>query len=452
MLVSNSSTQHFSKTYEPYVQGPDSDYYLGGNITFPGKKNTTLTGKDAVVAATKAPDTAFDIMGATLLNKTLFSHLTRELVASAAPPIAGVGTFVGSRSSSVDTSFGNDGSDASDYGFPTLCYLQALNITGLEHAQCPETQFNMSLASEGLIGGHLPVARFVFPLLNSTRYIEMIAAGVPDMFGSREQSVWFRFTVLECAGGNMAPPCNLLGAPMYFDTYWWSNRPNGQTGETGPQHPASAAGFYANLLEIRRWWDAELAAEGMMQLESLPSPASTNGTYLKMQAIGSVIRTMITRKDTWFPRYGVNIGYGVNMQNGFQDTFTTTAQAALEFGAMPWARGLISNEFNYYVLADGMVRYRGEELPQSARMLTILALYYRYSDPLDRDTAFLLQHFERAKAIADMLNMRRGLTLSLPRDDPRYGMLPGDDEADNYNRLYYQQETSLHFYASTAEF
>ena len=53
MLVSNSSTQHFSKTYEPYVRGPDSDYYLGGNITFPGKKNTTLTGKDAVVAATK---------------------------------------------------------------------------------------------------------------------------------------------------------------------------------------------------------------------------------------------------------------------------------------------------------------------------------------------------------------------------------------------------------------
>ena len=39
-----------------------------------------------------------------------------------------------------------------------------------------------------------------------------------------------------------------------------------------------AAGFYAVLLENRRWWHAELAAEGMMDLSSLPSPSSTNGT------------------------------------------------------------------------------------------------------------------------------------------------------------------------------
>jgi hypothetical protein len=137
------------------------------------------------------------------------------------------------------------------------------------------------------------------------------------------------------------------------------------------------------------------------------------------------------------------------LQNGFQDTFTTTAQAALEFGAMPWARGLIANEFDHYILDDGMVRYRGEELPQSARMLTIMALYWSYNK---HDTAFLLQHFERAKAVAEFLTMRRSLTLGYPRDDPRYGLLPGDDEADNYNRLYFHQKPSLHFFASTAEF
>ena len=102
----------------------------------------------------------------------------------------------------------------------------------------------------------------------------------------------------------MAPPCTLQAPPAYFDTYWWSRSGSpdpAKTGQTGPQNASSAAGFYANLREVRRWWDAELAAEGVMEL-NLPSPASTNGTHLKTQAIGSVIRTMINRKDTWFPR------------------------------------------------------------------------------------------------------------------------------------------------------
>ena len=51
-----------------------------------------------------------------------------------------------------------------------------------------------------------------------------------------------------------------------------------QTLITGPVNFSQPAGFYANLLSLRRWWSAELEAEGMMEL-SLPSPASTNGTY-----------------------------------------------------------------------------------------------------------------------------------------------------------------------------
>lgn len=47
------------------------------------------------------------------------------------------------------------------------------------------------------------------------------------------------------------------------------------------------------------------------------------------------------------------------------------ASAALEWGAALWARGLIDNQFNYYVRDDGMIKYRATELPQSARMLTV---------------------------------------------------------------------------------
>ena len=52
----------------------------------------------------------------------------------------------------------------------------------------------------------------------------MIASPVPDMQGGREQSVWFRFQQLKCAGKDFAPPCALHGNPQYYDTYWWALR------------------------------------------------------------------------------------------------------------------------------------------------------------------------------------------------------------------------------------
>ena len=95
-----------------------------------------------------------------------------------------------------------------------------------------------------------------------------------------------------------------------------------------------------------------------------------------------------------------------------------------------------------------MIHYRGEEIAQSARMLTILALYYSYSGG---DAAFLLSHFDKAQGLAGWLIGRRSLSLGYAVTDPRYGMLPGDDEADNYNRLYYHKSTPLHFFSSVAE-
>ena len=52
-------------------------------------------------------------------------------------------------------------------------------------------------------------------------------------------------------------------------------------------------------------------------------------------------------------RYGVLPGYGIAMQNGFQDTFTAIATAALEVGAMAYARGLLDHHWRNIVRADG---------------------------------------------------------------------------------------------------
>ena len=105
----------------------------------------------------------------------------------------------------------------------------------------------------------------------------------------------------------------------------------------------------------------------------LPGGKQTNGTWLATQMTHNLIRGMITWHNTWGPRYvaisricipncsrmhphllcifsracvrsyGVLPGYGIAMQNGFEDVFTATVMAALEVGAMTYARGLVDH-------------------------------------------------------------------------------------------------------------
>jgi hypothetical protein len=96
---------------------------------------------------------------------------------------------------------------------------------------------------------------------------------------------------------------------------------------------------------------------------------------------------------------------------------------------------------------DGLTNYRAEELAQQARMLTILALYHSYSG----DDAFLLTHFAKAKALADWLTARRATSLGYGRDDPRYGMIPGLDEGDNFVHVYFHSQPQSHWYSAAAE-
>ena len=126
--------------------------------------------------------------------------------------LTGVGmrAFVGSRGSSVDTTFDDQGEDASRYGFPPpLSYV--FNLTNIAEGGKPimnrDQYINQSAMAEGLVGGDLPMVIFYFPVLpkdknsylsadvpaNSSRYWTMIAAPNPDMEGSREQQVWFQF-------------------------------------------------------------------------------------------------------------------------------------------------------------------------------------------------------------------------------------------------------------------
>lgn len=131
----------------------------------------------------------------------------------------------------------------------------------------------------------------------------------------------------------------------------------------------------------------------------LPSPASTNGTYLEQQALHALIRSMITRQGTWHPRLGTDPGLGSDALRGVVDVFTATATAALELGALAYARGVVETHFRFYVRDDGMHVQRGVALPASCRALTVLALYHSYT----RDDALLLALFPKARALAEWL-------------------------------------------------
>jgi len=476
------------KTHEQYEPHPDESYYLG-------------LGKAAALQAAATRDA----LGAALLSCNASSSAGTSCfswadVERALPPIRkngpggrwpnwegcdGVRTFVGSRGASGDATFSDYGEDCSHNGFPSplgqlLPGYSVINLTAVNTGEGPILNWtryiNFSAVADGLVGGSLPVLSLTLPVLaanpyhalgaGAARYWTMIAAPVPDGGGRREQDVWFRFQQIDCTGGDVGGGAYGSGgacvatSSQHWQNYWWSRTPgkDGDGSAFGPKAASTGAGFYRNLLRVHAYWQAELAAEGgtMMSL-SLPAGAGrTNGTMLAQQAVHGIVRSMVSRRDTWHPAYGVEPGYGWQGQDGFQDVFTSTATMALEWGAFKYARGVIDNQFRHYVrVEDGMVNYRATEVPATSRFLTVLAQYWSYT----RDKTLLLEYFPQARAVAEWLSFRRNLSLSYARADPRYGIPFGDDEADDYAHnggfsglgQWQGQRPRLHYMSSAAE-
>eukprot|EP00729_Bicosta_minor_P012126 gene12126-30363_t len=465
LLSADGNSEWFSKSHEPFIQGADSDYYLG-------------LGKKAVLAAKT------DLLGNTILSKCQAPNPASKLceptwgaVERALPVMRssgenGVRTFVGSRSSSVDATFSDKATDLTTTGFPPV-QSYVMNLSAVAAGEPPIHDFsqyiNWSFVADGLVGGVEPNVVFYFPIMDNyttswssgARYWTMVASPVADMKGGREQSVWFRFQQITCtnpAETKTKRICTLHNKPQYWDTYSASYSPVGQW--VPPEYVASASGFYENLLLTRYYWRNTIKDEGMAELE-LPSVkgGATNGTWLVKQAVHSIVRSMISRDDTWHGRYGVLPGYGLSMQDGFQDTFTATMTGALEMGSMPYARGVMDNWLRYYIRPNGGPTYRGEETAVQSRMLTLFALYVSYSGaaytPERKEAeAFLLSHFSKAKALGEWLMFRYNKSLVYPPNHPSHGIPAGDDEADCYIFHMYSNASAAslsHFYSSAAE-
>lgn len=322
------------KTYEPFAPKPDSEYYLGlGKETVLGAK-WDMMGQH-ILHSCDADDKIGDfceptwaqveqavpVMRYSRGNKMARGGGPQEWMCSPYAEESGVRTFVGSRSASVDATFSDHADDCTDNGFPRP-QTYVMNLTAIAEGEPAIKDFinyvNFTNMADGLVGGVTPNVIFYFPIIpqnfsawKGSRYWTMIASPVPDMEGGREQSVWFRFQQIVCAGKGMDSSaagdgsdssCKLKGAPQYYDTYWYSNSPANITNRwIRPEAMANASGFYNNMLAVQRYWDKTLEDEGMMQL-SLPSTKANNGSWLITQAVHSIVRSMISRDDTWHGR------------------------------------------------------------------------------------------------------------------------------------------------------
>ena len=252
---------------------------------------------------------------------------------------------------------------------------------------------------DGLVGGWLPVLRFVYPEQAGTWSELLLFAPFRVENGNpRVQPVWYRVSRIED---------NALRWVRYFDSYH----------PFPPRTEASAERFYRELLELRSGWNKSLG-EGMQ--------IQVPDQRLADMARHSLVREMMTRIGA-FPKYGVfDRSYGGSEHDGFQDTFNVDTTAMLEWGLFDLARQSLDNYFTYFVRDDGSILYRGPETGQFGRMLTVVAEYANYTG----DHALLLRHRQRIDAVAKLLLSLRTKALALPVNDAAHGMISGWSEAD----------------------
>jgi hypothetical protein len=253
---------------------------------------------------------------------------------------------------------------------------------------------------DGLVGGYLPVLRFVYPEDNGD-WTEFLAFAPFRMVNDndRVQPVWYRVSRVEKG---------TLMWSRHFDSYH----------PFPPRRDGESRAFYSDLAKLKRDWDDVLRQA--MKVE-LPDERVAD-----MARFG-LVRAIMTRVGD-YPKYGaVDKNYGGSEHDGFPDTFNVETAAMVEWGLLDRAGRYIDNYFGEFVRDDGSILYRGPETGQYGRMLTVLAQYVEAGG----DPAVLVKHRGRIDAVARLLLSMRARALELPASDAAYGMIAGWSEADS---------------------
>jgi len=326
-----------------------------------------------------------DLLGDEILSKP--GDPQYEEVAACFPPVTNMRTytFVGSHESIDKLGF--------EYGGRTPSFDPAPFDPPIRQVR------KAGKVWDGLVGGWLPVVRFVYPR-SQNDWTEMIAFAPlrQDNGNNHIQPVWYRVGRIE--GGK-------LKWARYFNSYQ----------PFPPREPSGAESFYEDLVAMREGWEKALAPGMKIDIPD---------QRLADMARHTLVRDMITRVGD-YPKYGVfDKNYAGSEHDGFPDTFNADTTAMIEWGLFGLARGYIANYLERFVRDDGSILYRGPETGQYGRMLTVFAEYANDSG----DWKLLLDHRRRIDAITKLLLSMREKALKLPASDPSYGMIVGWSEAD----------------------
>lgn len=252
---------------------------------------------------------------------------------------------------------------------------------------------------EGLLGGWLPAVHKVVPAGEGRWYDLLVFADVraEDRFVVQ---TWHRAVLVERG----------KAVRTVFGHSYPEFRPR--------RNGASAEAFYRGLIDFTGDWQARLADAAPLRLPDASWPDMARFAFA---------RELVVRPEGIWPKYGaVERDYAGNEYDGFQDTFTSSLYANLEWGRFAQAGAVLDNYFSHYTQPDGMVNMRGPEVGQFGLTLSLLARYLRYTG----DAALLRRHLGKIAATAQILVELHDASLELPRGDRGHGLIHGWNESD----------------------
>jgi len=373
-----------------------------GSILYIGKTGVILNLPKSLEPTSAAPRSLYrgrtqeeiaksekDILGEELLAGT--ADPDYGAVAAALPPLR-VPSFVGTRQSADKPTFAFGA--FSDEIYVDLGKLFA----GIRDARARNDVW------EGLVGGWLPVNRFVFPTGERGYWEETMFAEEPGRLWT--QPIWYRALLVD-------------GTQLKEAHYYYHHLPFPPRGEP------SAAEFYQALYHVHEVWARDLNPP--MKID-VPDP-SLGEFCLHALLLEQITRVGDHPKYGYPPLGGINVfgGYGYNNVDTFQDTFNTSVVAFLEWGLFDVAGRYIDDYFTNSVRDDGSIDTRGPEIGQYGKMLTAVAKYYAYS----RDEKLLRKHEKKLQAIVDLFRTLRKQSKEVSSSDITYGIIRGWSEHDS---------------------
>jgi hypothetical protein len=265
----------------------------------------------------------------------------------------------------------------------------------------PELNNAMSMKRyDGLLGGWMPAVRKIFQKSDSA-YYELLVFGDVKARDKFIVQTWHRAALIE--NGSITKAVYGYSYPAF---------------PPARQDPAPEE-FYHALLVFAEYWEKLLAD---FAPTSLPQNVWTD------MSKHAFAKELMVRPGGVYPKYGaVDRDYYGPEYDGFQDIFTMSAYANLEWGRFELARQIIDNYFTDFVDAKGVNNMRGPETAQFGMTLSLLARYFNYT----RDAALLLKHRAKIEATAAILTQLHDESLKLPESDPDYGLIHGWSESDS---------------------